>query len=116
MDFPSLNITKNTKKDINNSIDTDNDNLLRQAAENMRFVFDSPRRGDVFVSPIWMEDPENPSKKIKIGSLYMENPNSPEVSSKIVSDRPRSELKSGAFWMESSDDPEKLTRLGEIDL
>ena len=91
-------------------------NLLHQAAENIRFVFDSPRRGDVFISPIWMKDPENPSEKIKIGSLYMENLNSPEVSSKIVSDRPRSELKPGAFWMQSQTDPAKLTRLGEIDL
>jgi len=89
---------------------------IKQALHNLEFVFDSPRPGDVFISPIWMEDPENPSEKIKIGSLYVDRADENASNAKIVSDRPRSELKSGAFWMQSQADPAIKVKLGEIDL
>ena len=88
----------------------------QRALQNLEFVFDSPRTGDVFISPIWMEDPENPSEKIKIGSLYFDRADENASKSKIVSDRPRSELKSGAFWMQSQADPAIKVKLGEIEL
>ena len=107
---------KSEPLNINNSNDSDNADLIRRAVENMRFVYDPPVRGDIFISPIWMQDPENHNEKIKIGSLYAESLNSPDVSAKIVSARPRGKVMPGPIWMESLDNPAKMTKLGEIEL